>query len=192
MGDVARQGLPKLLSGNPACTEAEAAIGRDVASQFLVVCPQCPPMEVWNDEALLALLDVIQRDYDVDPRRVYLTGLSMGGFGAWSLGLRHAERFAALAPVCGGGRLADIAAAATRTPGDLARLAVWAFHGAKDRVVPLDESERMIEGLRQQGVKDARLTVYPEIGHDAWTPAYGNPELYAWFLSHEAAPAGLV
>lgn len=179
------------MSAHPARTEAEVAIGRDIAERFLVVAPQCPSLEVWNDGALLALLDIVVRDYDVDPRRVYLTGLSMGGFGAWSLGLRHPERFAALAPICGGGRLADVAAARERVPGDLQRLGIWAFHGARDRIVPVDESERMITALRDTGVRDVRLTVYPETGHDAWTAAYGNPELYLWFLTHASGGVGV-
>ena len=181
--DVARHGLARLLSDHAIRSEAEVAIGRDVAVQFIVVAPQCPSLEVWNDDGLLALLTHVERDYDVDARRVYVTGMSMGGFGAWSLGLRHPQRFAAIAPVCGGGRLADVAAASSRQPAALQRLGVWTFHGAKDRVVPAEESQRMFDALEAAGVRDTRLTVYPDIGHDAWNAAYGNPELYAWLLT---------
>jgi predicted peptidase len=128
----------------------------------------------------LALLDDLLGRYAVDRDRIYLTGLSMGGYGTWYLGTEHANRFAAIAPICGGGywfhgfpervcRLRD-------TP-------VWAFHGAQDDVVPLGESETLVDTLRQCG-GTVELTVYPDAGHDSWTATYANPALYQWFLAH--------
>ena len=144
---------------------------------FIIVSPQCPAGVWWPEkiDTLVALLDEIAAKYAVDTDRVYLTGLSMGGFGTWSLACRHPERFAAIAPICGGGMwfLAD----------RLKAVPVWAFHGAKDRVVPLDLSESMVEAVKRMG-GDARLTVYPEAQHDSWTVTYNNPELYDWFLAH--------
>ena len=182
--DITRQGLPKLLANSSDLAPAESKIGHDIADRFIVVSPQCPHYEVWNDEAVLQLVAHVSSDTPVDSSRLYFTGLSMGGFGVWSIGLRHFERFAALVPICGGGRVSDVIAAAKKDPVALRGLGVWAFHGAKDRSVPLEESERMIEALRQAGVPDVRFTVYPDCEHDSWTASYANPELYAWMLQH--------
>jgi predicted peptidase len=144
---------------------------------FIIVSPQCPMKMWWTEmlDSLVALLDDVQSRYAVDPNRVYLTGLSMGGFGSWALGCRHPERFAAIAPICGGGDwfLAE----------RLKNVPVWAFHGAKDPVVPLRESTEMVDALKRVG-GDAQLTVYPEAQHDSWTETYNDPKLYEWFLSH--------
>jgi predicted peptidase len=183
VGDVARQGLPKLLRADAELTAAERDVGREIAQRFVVVAPQCPQYEVWNETLLLALIDACT-DLNVDRARVYLTGLSLGGFGAWSLGVRHPDRFAALVPICGGGRISDVTAAASQHRSALQRLGVWAFHGGKDRVVPVEESERMVDALKRAGVSDAKLTVYPDVEHDSWTPTYANPELYTWLLRH--------
>ena len=132
----------------------------------------------WNPDTLNALLDEVLAKYKVDPDRVYLTGLSMGGFGSWELGTSIPERFAAIAPICGGGK-----------PSQAARLKdvpVWAFHGAKDRVVPIARTEAMIKALKDAGC-EPKFTVYPEAGHDSWTETYNNPELYKWFLEHKRA-----
>lgn len=146
---------------------------------FIVVSPQCPSGQWWTEKAdvLMALLDEIEAKYAVDPDRIYLTGLSMGGFGTWTLACRHPERFAAIAPICGGGEwfLAD----------RLKSVPVWAFHGAKDSVVPLALSETMVQAVERAGGR-AKLTVYPEANHDSWTVTYDNPELYDWLLSHRA------
>ena len=144
---------------------------------FIVVSPQCPTGDWWTDkvEVLINLLDDIVARYKVDKERVYLTGLSMGGYGTWSLASAYPERFAAIAPICGGGkrfmamRLKDIS--------------VWVFHGAKDRVVPLKESEEMVDAIRKRG-GNAKLTIYPDAGHDSWTQTYNNQKLYDWFLKH--------
>jgi predicted peptidase len=154
---------------------------------FIVVSPQCPDGKIWSDDLLLALLDEIERQYAVDTHRVYLTGLSMGGFGTWNLGLSHPERFAAIAPICGGGETLLITLARDFDHAQLASiksLGVWAFHGAKDPTVSPDESERMIAALKKVGCPDVKLTIYPEAQHDSWTQTYANPALFAWFLQH--------
>lgn len=145
---------------------------------FIVVSPQCPAGSYWTEEldALAALLDDIIASYNVNTRRVYLTGMSMGGRGTWFLAGRYPERFAAIAPVCGAG-LSWIAVERLRN------MPVWAFHGDADTVVPTYESENMVGWLRDVG-NEARLTLYPGVGHDSWTQAYNTPELYEWFLSH--------
>jgi len=151
---------------------------------FIVISPQCPAGERWDDEALLALLDHAAAKFATDTNRVYLTGLSMGGFGSWSLAARCPERFAAVAPICGGGNTIDVLLASRTRASALKSLGLWAFHGAKDPVVPLAESERMLAAFKRAGCTDAQLTVYPEAGHDSWTEAYNDPRLYAWFLQH--------
>jgi len=144
---------------------------------FIVVSPQCPTTSWWPEQvdALTALLDEVRSKYAVDAERVYLTGLSMGGFGTWTLASRYPERFAALAPICGGGDKYLVSR--------LKSVPVWVFHGAKDPVVPLQSSTDMVEALKRAG-GDVQLTVYPEAQHDSWTETYNNPKLYEWFLSH--------
>ena len=150
-------------------------------NNFIVVSPQCPAGKIWSNDLLLALLDDIAAKYAVDTRRIYLTGLSMGGFGTWSLGLGHPEKFAAIAPICGGGELITPLLA---DKAKLTTLPVWAFHGAKDPVVPVEESERMVKLLKHYAVREVKLTIYPEAQHDSWTQTYANPELFEWFLQH--------
>jgi predicted peptidase len=142
---------------------------------FIVLSPQCPPSERWSVDLVNALLDEALEQLPVDTERVYLTGLSMGGFGTWKLALAHPERFAAIAPVSGAGTLEDICR--------LKGMPIWIFHGAKDDIIPLSESQRMADALKRRG-NDVKLTIYPEAGHDAWTETYANPELYTWFLQH--------
>jgi predicted peptidase len=151
---------------------------------FIVVSPQCPEGKIWSNDLLLALLDEVEKKYAVDTHRVYLTGLSMGGYGAWSLGLSHPERFAALAPLCGGGDFITPYMAATDKKAALLTLPIWAFHGGKDPVVPVEESRRMVSLMEKLGNKEVKLTIYPEAGHDCWTETYSNPELFKWFLQH--------
>ena len=125
-------------------------------------------------------MDDIAAKYRVDKDRIYLTGLSMGGFGTWSLAAAHPERFAAIVPICGGGNPADAA--------KLKNLPIWVFHGAKDPVVPPERSESMVKAIKAAG-GNVKLTVYPDAGHDAWTATYENPELYRWlFAQKRGAP----
>jgi len=149
---------------------------------FIIVAPQCPAGQRWDSGALARLLDHVESKYAVDTNRVYLTGLSMGGYGTWEMGLRYPERFAAIAPVCGGVSLIDTYVAWNDHGDKIKRLPIWAFHGAKDDVIPPDESARAITELREQGLPRLKLTVYPETGHDSWKQAYADPELYDWLL----------
>jgi predicted peptidase len=144
---------------------------------FIIVSPQCPNDLWWPEQTdvLINLLDEIEKNYRVDTDRVYLTGLSMGGFGTWTLAERYPQRLAAIAPICGGSERY----AANR----LKSVPVWAFHGANDKVVPVEKSQEMVNAVKAAG-GDAKLTIYPEAEHDSWTQTYENPELYQWFLSH--------
>lgn len=143
--------------------------------QFIVLSPQCPEDMFWNTDLLSALLNEIETNYRVDKNRIYITGLSMGGHGTWSLALSQPNRFAAIAPVCG---WSNPTAACT-----IKHIPIWVFHGAKDMVVPLSASEQMVNKLRSCDA-EVRFTVYPEANHDSWTETYNNDELYKWFLEH--------
>jgi predicted peptidase len=156
---------------------------------FIVVSPQCPEGEIWKPDLLLQLIKEVIKKHNGDPERIYLTGLSMGGYGSWTLGLTHPEKFAAIAPICGGGNTIDILLPRPDKANALKTLPVWAFHGGKDDIVKLFESERMVETLKRSG-NQAKLTIYPDAGHDSWTEAYNNPELYDWFLKQKRPGAG--
>jgi predicted peptidase len=193
---VSVHGPPKLVKpvvppapgeSDDARRQREAA-SKLLAENFIVVSPQCPADGRWDNDTLLALLNHLTTAQRVDTSRVYLTGLSMGGFGTWSLGCRFPDRFAALAPICGGGERIDILIGSRQRKAALQSLGVWAFHGGKDATVPPEESEKMVNALKKAGVKDIQLTVYPEAGHDSWSASYANPKLYEWFLQHRRAP----
>lgn len=198
---VAMHGPPKLLRGDLAtpvsagATPAAPAESPETHARreqsavmlkeaFIVISPQCPAGGRWDDDALLALLDDVLAKQRGDPQRIYLTGLSMGGYGTWSLGLRHPERFAAIVPICGGGQTIDLVLATPAQVAAIKTLGVRVFHGAKDPTVPLIESQRMVDALKKLGVADLAFTIYPEATHDSWTETYNNPELYAWLLRH--------
>jgi predicted peptidase len=142
---------------------------------FICLTPQCPEGETWLSQLkiLKSLLDEVTSSYSVDLDLVYLTGFSMGGYGTWGLSMEYTETFAAIAPICGGGmvRLAAL----------LKKIPVWAFHGADDPTVPVEESQRMVDALRTVG-GEVSFTVYPGVGHDSWSETYDNPKLYEWFL----------
>lgn len=157
------------VHGPPKIVEAKGSF------PFILVSPQSPGRG-WNPDVLNALLDKLIKQYRVDKDRVYITGLSMGGYGTWALAAAHPEKFAAIAPICGGGNPADAA--------KLAKLPIWVFHGAKDTTVPLRRSEEMVEAIKAAG-GNPRFTVYPEAAHDAWTATYDNPEFYEWLLAQK-------
>ncbi|TMW70296.1 prolyl oligopeptidase family serine peptidase [Alteribacter natronophilus] len=146
----------------------------------VIVSPVCPETTTWIEEldALHSLVIHAAREYRVDPERIYLTGLSMGGFGAWHLAEKYPYLFAALAPICGGalhefGFLDRIHR--------IAHMPVWTFHGAKDDVVPIERTQVLVDRLRKDG-GNVEFTVYPEAGHDSWTETYDDPRFLDWLL----------
>lgn len=171
LAKVKMHGPPKLVAGGKKFP-------------FILVAPQSPGMG-WNPDALNALLDDVMAKYRVDHDRVYLTGLSMGGGGAWTLAAAHPEKFAAVAPICGAFRSPEGPKAMAEK---LKGLPIWVFHGAKDNVVPIARSEEMVNALKDLGA-DVKFTVYPEAEHDSWTETYDNPEFYEWLLKHTRRPA---
>jgi len=141
---------------------------------FIVLAPQCPKGEIWTDtDLLIALLDDVICHYRIDPDRVYLTGASLGGRGAWYLAYKHPDRFAAIAPLCAWAPNTDW----VRTLKDLP---IWVFHGDNDKLVPLSESEEMVKVLRAAG-NDAKFTILPGRGHDI-VDVYERPDLLEWLL----------
>jgi predicted peptidase len=142
---------------------------------FIVVSPQCPENEIWSNDVLINLIDEVTCRNPVDMDRIYITGLSMGGGGTWHLACEYPDRFAAIAPICGWG--------SPEKACNLKNIPVWAFHGAKDKVIPIERSDQMVQAVKDCG-GNAKLTVYPEAGHDSWTDTYNNQELYEWLLRH--------
>jgi len=147
---------------------------------MIIVSPQAPQFG-WDVQTLNALLDEIVTTHKVDKDRIYVTGLSMGGFGTWALAAAHPDKFAAIIPICGGGNPPDAV--------KLKNLPIWVFHGAKDNVVPPSRSESMVKALKTQGATDIKYTLYPNANHDSWTETYNNPEVWEWLLKHKRASA---
>ncbi|MCL5029119.1 MAG: prolyl oligopeptidase family serine peptidase [Bacteroidetes bacterium] len=160
---VKRHGYPKVIE-----------TGKDLS--FVIISPQCKEELWWDSDELFTLLQEIISKYNIDTNRIYLTGLSMGGFGTWDLAIKHPGMFAAIAPICGGGDPSKVCA--------IKNLPVWVFHGAKDQVVPIKRSVEMVEALEACG-GNPKFSVFPEAAHDSWTQAYNNPKLYEWFLEHK-------
>jgi predicted peptidase len=147
----------------------------------LVVMPQAPPNAfwtgVWNDMALRALGAVVEK-YHGDRSRLYLTGLSMGGFGTWEIAAAHPELFAAAIPICGGGDPSTMAP-------KLKSLPIWVFHGGADGTVPVQFSRDMVAAIQAAGNPNIKYTEYPGVGHNSWDRTYGNPEVIAWLLTQK-------
>jgi predicted peptidase len=158
-----------------------------------VVAPQCRADHRWVDvgwaagestpqsaqptvdlAAASAALDHVLALDSADPDRVYLTGLSMGGYGTWDLAARMPERFAAILPICGGGD--------ERTAARLVGLPIWCFHGDADKAVPVERSRSMIAAVRAAG-GDPKYSELPDVGHDSWTPAYRDPAVLDWLFA---------
>ncbi len=140
---------------------------------FIMAAPQCKEEKKWDTEELFKLLDEIISKYKIDTKRIYLTGLSMGGFGTWEMAIKFPDKFAAIIPVCGGG---DPSKACS-----IKDLPIWAFHGAKDQVVPISKSKEMIDAIKKCG-GNPKFTVYPDAEHNSWTETYNNPKIYEWLL----------
>ena len=153
---------------------------RDPDFPFVTVSPLLPAEQDWDEDKLERIVDHVAARYRIDPNRIYLTGLSRGAHATWRWAAARPGRFAAIAPVSGRGDPSQACKLKT-TP-------VWAFHGDRDDIVTPFGSFAMVEALRSCGGKP-RLTIYPDTGHDAWTPAYDDPALYAWLLAHSLPPA---
>lgn len=153
----------------------EIANGRKLP--FIVIAPQIPEDEVWDPAALLALMDTAERRFRIDKEREYITGLSMGGYGTWATVAAAPKRFAAAAPICGGGGATWIA------PSRLASTPIWATHGDADASVPIAEDQEVVDAVRRAH-GDIRFDIIQGGGHDVWTNVYASDDLYDWFLAH--------
>lgn len=142
----------------------------------VVIAPQCPSEFIWNliTVELKELIDYAVEAYGIDIERISLTGLSMGGYGTWEMGMSYPGFFSALAPICGGGvswRVALIG----KTP-------VWAFHGDADNIVPPNNSYEMCDRLKASG-GNVKLTVFHGVAHNSWEPAYEDTTLINWLVN---------
>jgi predicted peptidase len=159
-----------------------------------LIAPQCPEGKKWVEvdwgadttmqpkepsepmRLVLGLIDQVQKDYPIDPKRIYITGLSMGGFGTWDAIARRPDLFAAAVPVCGGGD--------ESTAPKISKIPIWAFHGSKDPAVKVAQTLRMVEALRKAG-GDPGITIYPGEGHASWVPAYRDAAMMKWLFAQK-------
>jgi predicted peptidase len=144
----------------------------------IVVSPQVLPNEIWNPHAVQALTDDIIRTHRVDVDRVYLTGISMGGFGTWETATEYPKTWAAIMPICGGAGVRFIMGERIK------HIPEWIFHGAKDPVVDPAFSKRMNDVLTKLGAS-VKFTLYPDLQHDCWTVTYDNPEVWKWLFEQK-------
>ncbi len=162
-----KHGPPKLLEA-----------GKDLGA--IVASPQVKEGEVWDPQGVKALTDALVATLRVDVGRIYLTGISMGGFGTWETAFSYPDTYAAIVPICGGMGVRWLLAERVKD------LPAWIFHGAKDTVVPPENSEKIHAALKKAGSR-AKLTIYPEAAHDSWTAAYEDPELWGWLMKQRRA-----
>lgn len=182
-------GPPRLIEQGPDLSPADRLAAEKLTTAFVVVSPQSPAGERWDDERLLATLDFVLAKIKIDASRVYLTGASMGGFGTWMFATQHPDRVAAIVPVCGGGAPRDVTRATGERLRQLLRLGVWAFHNDRDPTVDVSASRAMVDAFKSIHARDVQLTIYPSNRHDAWTLTYRNLEVYDWLLRHQSPAA---
>jgi predicted peptidase len=173
-------------TGTDGKKQAVTGLGKAIKAQedsfpFLAVFPQSQKRD-WkaaseDGKRAIAILDEVEKNYKVDKKKVYLTGLSMGGYGTWSFAAAYPERWAAIVPICGGGD--------TKSAEKIKNIPCWCFHGDKDNAVNVEMSRKMTKALKDAGAKEVEYTEYPGVGHNSWDKAYGTKELYEWLLKHE-------
>lgn len=149
----------------------QAALGRKFP--FILVSPQSEVPSGWDIEKLYRLLQYVKKNYRVDIDRIYLTGLSMGGFGTWALAIKHPEEFAAIAPICGGGDTTDA--------WKIRNIPVWCFHGANDNIVPPVSSINLVNATKKFN-RQVTFTLYANTSHNSWDTTYNNDSIYKWLL----------
>jgi len=173
-------------TGTDGKKQAEVGLGKAIEKQadtfpFITVFPQSQK-RTWqansdDGKRALAILDETEKEYKVDKKRVYLTGLSMGGFGTWSMAETFPEKWAAIVPICGGGD--------PKTAEKIKNIPCWIFHGDADNAVKVDRSRDMKKALETAGGKPI-YTEYAGVGHNSWDKAYATKELYEWLLKQES------
>jgi predicted peptidase len=173
-------------TGTDGKKQAEVGLGKAIRAQedsfpFIAVFPQSQKRN-WqanseDGKRAIAILDEVEKKYKVDKKKVYLSGLSMGGYGTWSFVAAYPDRWAAIVPICGGGD--------TKSAEKIKNIPCWCFHGDKDNAVNVEMSRKMIKALKDAGAKEVEYTEYPGVGHNSWDKAYATKELYDWLLKHE-------
>lgn len=166
---VTKHGLPRMI-----------AAGHSIPA--VVLSPQCPEGQLWSQQlpAIRALVGRLIEDHGVDAGRVTVTGLSLGGAGAYELVAAYPTLFAAVAPICGPWTALFVNPEAAQVP-------TWVFHGDTDTVVSVEDSHRLVEAIRSHG-GDPQLTIYPGVGHNSWDPAYEDSGLIDWLLEQHLSP----
>jgi predicted peptidase len=175
----------------PESGAAAALVRRYLARvPAVILLPQCRAGSYWSDplmgEMVTTALSQTEDEFKADPARLYLTGVSMGGYGVWHFASQHPGRFAALVPICGGvsgrdgERFRRLAEKVGKTP-------TWIFHGADDRVVPVEDSRRAAAALEEAG-GDFRYSEYAGVGHAVWTQVLAERELMPWLLAQRLPP----
>jgi predicted esterase len=173
--DLAKVKKPGNLAGM-----ADSLQGLPGGDRFIVISPQCPYDADWSPYDLERLMEEVESTYHVDPDREYLTGLSLGGYGTWDTAIAFPHRWAAIAPMSGAG-----------DPNDVERIKnipCWIFHGAKDAVVPVEESYRMYNALVKIHGR-VKLTIEPEAGHDSWNQPYHDSAFFGWLMQQRRGAA---
>jgi predicted peptidase len=188
--------------GDDGVAQTQAGIGPAIVKNperfpAIVLLPQCPKETEWSSQidALEAQMEATRGEYNIDPKRIYLTGLSMGGYGTWLWGAVKTDTFAALMPICGGGDPADIQALLKVTGSNpygshasrvraLAKVPIWAFHGGSDSVVPPERSRTMVEAVKAAG-GNIVYTEFEGVDHNSWDPAYQSEDTIVWLLKQK-------
>jgi predicted peptidase len=155
--------------------------GKEKDFPFFVIFPQAAKNGSWkaggpDADRALAILAETQKSFKIDDKRLYLTGLSMGGFGTWSLAAAHPDKWAAIVPICGGGD--------PKNAEKIKDIPCWCFCGDKDSPQLLNGCRNMVKALKEAGGQP-RYSEFPYVGHNSWDSAYVTPELYPWLLSHK-------
>ncbi|WP_170885578.1 prolyl oligopeptidase family serine peptidase [Bacillus alkalicellulosilyticus] len=146
---------------------------------FVTVSPQGDTNGWDNEDSAAQIINLVEEmiaSHQIDASRVYLTGASFGGFGTWYMAAHHPELFAAYAPIAGGGD--------PSTGSKLVDRPIWVFHNDFDGSIRLEQSQEMVDAVKEAGGENVKFTIYEADGHDAWTETYNNPEFYDWLLSH--------
>ena len=167
------------------CLANKVLSAKEMRSRYpcFILAPTVSKQGSWKSEAMDDVLELVEKlltKLPIDPHRVYVTGQSMGGGGAYEAMARKPELFAAGVPVCGGNKVENAK--------KIAAIPIWAFHGEKDRVVHVERGREMIEAIRKAGGKP-RYSELPGVRHNSWTPAYKNPELWKWLFAQKRAKA---
>ena len=142
-----------------------------------VLVPQCKEEEKWDIESIYELILKVQKENKIDADRIYITGLSSGGWAAWNLALSYPDKFAAIVPISGFVDLIELEGACK-----IANIPTRIFHGLLDDVVKVDYAITIYKELKKCNAKDVQLTIFDDAGHDSWSRVYDNPEIYVWMF----------